>query len=117
MTELIRPCLYDAYHQVAPLELVEGVTEKVDIVGPICETSDFLAQSREMPILKRGDSIAILCAGAYGYTLASNYNLRPRAAEVLVDGSECRLIRERERVEDIVGLSLSEKAILSDYEV
>jgi len=117
MTELIRPCLYEAYHQVAPLELAEGVTEKVDIVGPICETSDFLAQSREMPLLKRGDSIAILCAGAYGYTLASNYNLRPRAAEVLVDGSEYRLIRERERVEDIVGLSLSEKTILSGYEV
>ena len=117
MTELIRPCLYDAYHQVAPLKLSESATAKVDIVGPICETSDFLAQSREMPLLKRGDSIAILCAGAYGYTLASNYNLRPRAAEVLVDGSECRLIRERERVEDIVGLSLQEKTILSDYEM
>ncbi len=105
MTELIRPCLYEAYHQVAPLELVAGATQKVDVVGPICETSDFLAQSREMPALKRGDSIAVLCAGAYGYTLASNYNLRPRAAEVLVDGAEYRLIRERERVEDVAGVS------------
>lgn len=105
MTELIRPCLYEAYHQVAPLELKRSDTQKVDIVGPICETSDFLAQSREMPLLKRGDSIAVLCAGAYGYTLASNYNLRPRAAEILVDGSEYRLIRERERVEDVAGVS------------
>ena len=105
MTELIRPCLYEAYHQVAPLDLAGGATQKVDIVGPICETSDFLAQSREMPALKRGDSIAVLCAGAYGYTLASNYNLRPRAAEVLVDGGEYRLIRERERVEDVAGVS------------
>ncbi|HEY3875126.1 MAG TPA: diaminopimelate decarboxylase, partial [Candidatus Kapabacteria bacterium] len=105
MTELIRPCLYEAYHQVAPLELNNSTTSKVDIVGPICETSDFLAQNREMPLLKRGDSIAVLCAGAYGYTLASNYNLRPRAAEVLVDGSDVRLIRERERVEDVAGVS------------
>jgi diaminopimelate decarboxylase len=105
MTELIRPCLYEAYHQVAPLELVASTTQKVDVVGPICETSDFLAQSREMQDLKRGDSIAVLCAGAYGYTLASNYNLRPRAAEVLVDGSEYRIIRERERVEDVAGVN------------
>ena len=112
MTELIRPCLYEAYHQVAPLELGNGVTQKVDIVGPICETSDFLAQSREMPLLKRGDTIAVLCAGAYGYTLASNYNLRPRAAEVLVDGTEYRLIREREHVEDVAGLSEHARASL-----
>ena len=105
MTELIRPPLYEAYHQVAPLELKQGPKEKVDIVGPICETSDFLAQSREMPALTRGDTIAVLCAGAYGYTLASNYNLRPRAAEILVDGSDYRVIRERERIEDVVGLA------------
>ncbi len=105
MTELIRPPLYEAYHQVAPLELKGGPTEKVDLVGPICETSDFLAQAREMPALKRGDSVAVLCAGAYGYALASNYNLRPRAAEVLVDGSEYRVIRERERVEAVAGLN------------
>ncbi len=105
MTELIRPCLYEAYHQVAPLKLLSGATQKVDIVGPICETSDFLAQSREMPSLKRGDAIAVLCAGAYGYALASNYNLRPRAAEVLVDGTDYRLIRERERIEEVAGIS------------
>jgi len=125
MTELIRPCLYEAYHQVAPLELtpppfqgggrgVVSPTQKVDIVGPICETSDFLAQSREMPALKRGDSIAVLCAGAYGYTLASNYNLRPRAAEVLVDGAEYRIIRDRERIEDVAGLNESARANLRE---
>jgi diaminopimelate decarboxylase len=111
MTELIRPCLYEAYHQVAPLRLTTNQSRtEVDIVGPICETSDFLAQKREMPDLKRGDSIAVLCAGAYGYTLASNYNLRPRAAEVLVDGSDYRLIRERENIEDVAGLSETDLA-------
>ncbi len=126
MTELIRPPLYEAYHQVAPLSLtpppLEGggasptmrgvVTEKVDIVGPICETSDFLAQSREVPPLRRGDRLAVMCAGAYGYAQASNYNLRPRAAEVLVEGTEYRLIRERERIEDVVGLNESARAML-----
>lgn len=108
MTELIRPCLYDAYHQIAPLQLQAAApSQKVDIVGPICETSDFLAQGREMTPLKRGDRMAVLCAGAYGYTLASNYNLRPRAAEILVDRSEHRLIRERERLEDVAGVPTS----------
>jgi diaminopimelate decarboxylase len=113
MTELIRPCLYDAYHQVAPLELRSGTkAEEVDIVGPICETSDFLAQDRELPELNRGDKLAVLCAGAYGYTLASNYNLRPRAAEILVDGDEYRVIREREHLEDVAGLSESDRALV-----
>jgi len=111
MTELIRPCLYEAYHQVAPLKLTQSsATQKVDIVGPICETSDFLAQNREMPSLNRGDRLAVLCAGAYGYTLASNYNLRPRATEVLVDGDEYRVIREREDLETVAGLSEADRA-------
>jgi diaminopimelate decarboxylase len=105
MTELIRPCLYEAYHQVSPLELRSGAPAmKVDIVGPICETSDFLAQNREMPPMKRGDRLAVLCAGAYGYTLASNYNLRPRAAEVLVDGDSYSSIRDRETLESVTGI-------------
>jgi len=113
MTELIRPCLYDAYHQVAPTSLAkERANEVVDIVGPICETSDFLAQKRTLPELRRGDVVAILCAGAYGYTLASNYNLRPRAAEILVDGSEYRVIRERENLEDVAGLTESDRALV-----
>ncbi|MDP4198692.1 MAG: diaminopimelate decarboxylase [Bacteroidota bacterium] len=108
MTELIRPCLYDAYHQVVPLALeAKAPSQRVDIVGPICETSDFLAQAREMPPMKRGDRIAVLCAGAYGYTLASNYNLRPRAAEILVDGDTYRVIRERESIETVAGVSES----------
>ena len=129
MSELIRPCLYEAYHQVAPLVLQAAehspkqeklsaserkaaeAARRVDIVGPICETSDFLAQNREMPELRRGDGLAVLCAGAYGYTLASNYNLRPRAAEILVDGSSYRVIRERERVEDVAGLTEADRAM------
>lgn len=113
MTELIRPCLYDAYHQVVPLALHgENVREVVDVVGPICETSDFLAQNRELPMLKRGDQIAVLCAGAYGYTLASNYNLRARAAEVMVDGESHHLIRERESLEDVAGLTEADRVLV-----
>jgi len=112
MSELIRPCLYEAYHQVVPLELKESSTSVVDIVGPICETSDFLAQNRDLPKLKRGDQIATLCAGAYGYTLASNYNLRPRAAEVVVDGDTVRLIRERENLDVVAGLSEQDRVAL-----
>jgi diaminopimelate decarboxylase len=113
MSELIRPCLYDAYHQVAPLDLRdEDLKEKVDIVGPICETSDFLAQERQLPMLKRGDSIAVLCAGAYGYALSSNYNVRARPAEVLVDGDSYSLIRERENLEEVAGLSEADRALV-----
>ncbi|HET6511039.1 MAG TPA: diaminopimelate decarboxylase [Candidatus Kapabacteria bacterium] len=113
MSELIRPCLYDAYHQVAPLDLsADHVKEKVDIVGPICETSDFLAQDRQLPLLKRGESIAVLCAGAYGYTLASNYNLRARPAEVMVDGDSYSLIRERENLEEVAGLNERDRAFV-----
>lgn len=113
MTELIRPCLYDAYHQVAPLDLhEENAKEKVDIVGPICETSDFLAQDRHLPMLKRGEGIAVLCAGAYGYTLSSNYNLRARPAEVMIDGETVSLIRERENLEEVAGLTESDRALV-----
>lgn len=113
MTELMRPCLYDAYHQVVPLKLhAKRGTIKADVVGPICETSDFLAQERQLRELGRNDRIAVLCAGAYGYALASNYNIRPRAAEVLVDGANCRLIRERETIEDVAGLSESDRALV-----
>jgi diaminopimelate decarboxylase len=103
MSDLMRPSLYQAYHEIIPLKLnAQTGTKVVDIVGPICETGDFLAQDRKMPNADRGDMIAVLCAGAYGYVLASNYNLRPRAAEVLVDGNSMRIIRKRERVEDII---------------
>jgi diaminopimelate decarboxylase len=103
MTDLIRPSLYHAYHQIVPLSLRNDISHlSYDVVGPDCETTDFLAQDRTLPKMERGDFLAILSTGAYGYVLASNYNLRPRAAEVLVNGSTYRIIRERERVEDII---------------
>ncbi|MEP7234847.1 MAG: diaminopimelate decarboxylase [Ignavibacteriota bacterium] len=103
MTDLIRPSLYHAFHQIVPLHLAEESSQiNYDIVGPVCESSDFLAQDRVMAPLERGDLLAILSTGAYGYVLASNYNLRPRAAEVLVCGSTCRIIRERENILEII---------------
>ncbi|MFI5264886.1 MAG: diaminopimelate decarboxylase [Candidatus Kapaibacterium sp.] len=104
MNDLMRPSLYQAYHEIVPL-LLKGKKEfiKADIVGPICETGDFLALNRTTLKMSRGDMMAVLCTGAYGYVLASNYNLRPRAAEVLVEGKSSRIIRNRERVEDIIG--------------
>ncbi len=102
MNDLIRPSLYEAYHQVVPLDKIEGQLEKADVVGPICETGDFLAKGRMLPDVKRGDYLAVMTAGAYGYSLACTYNSRPRAAEVWVDGNNDELIREREKVEDWV---------------
>jgi diaminopimelate decarboxylase len=102
MNDLIRPCLYDAYHQIVPCALDERPIRRVDVVGPVCETSDFLALNRELADPRRGDLLAAMCAGAYGYSLASNYNMRARPAEVLVDGGSARLIRERERISDLI---------------
>ena len=105
MNDLIRPSLYHAFHQIVPLSLQTNSPQNiVDIVGPICETGDFLAQDRIMQAVNRGDLLSIMCTGAYGYVLASNYNLRAKAAEVLVNGSSYRIIRERERIEDITGI-------------
>ncbi len=100
MNDLIRPSLYEAYHQIVALNKIDGKLEKADVVGPICETGDFLAKARMLPDIKRGDYLAVMTVGAYGYSLASNYNSRPRAAEVWVDGNKDELIREREKVED-----------------
>ncbi len=99
MSDLIRPSLYDAYHQIVPAELKDGEKENVDVVGPICETGDFLAKDRQMQKTVRGDYLAAMTAGAYGYSLASNYNTRPRPVEVWVDGSTHEVIREREKLE------------------
>ncbi|MCI0448358.1 MAG: diaminopimelate decarboxylase [Chlorobi bacterium] len=101
MNDLMRPCLYQAYHQLVPLNLKDTGTETVDIVGPVCETSDFLAAKRCIQRLERGDRFAVMTTGAYGYSLSSNYNARLRPAEVLVDGDKYRLIREREKVEEL----------------
>jgi len=101
MNDLMRPCLYQAYHQVVPLNLKDTGYETVDIVGPVCETSDFLAVKRSIQKLERGDRFAVMTTGAYGYSLSSNYNARLRPAEVLVDGDKYHLIREREKVEEL----------------
>jgi diaminopimelate decarboxylase len=100
MNDFIRPSLYEAYHQIVPTTYARDKFEVADVVGPICETGDFLAKRRKLPLVQRGDFLAVMTAGAYGYSLASNYNSRPRPAEVWVDGEDVELIRERERVED-----------------
>lgn len=102
MTELIRPSLYSAFHQVVPVEKGGGVESEVDIVGPICESTDFLAKNRKMPKLQRHDLVAVLTAGAYGYSLASNYNSRQRPVEVLVDDDKFKVIRKRETKEQLL---------------
>jgi diaminopimelate decarboxylase len=103
MNDLLRPSLYGAYHQIVPVELSRNQAhETVDVVGPVCETGDFLARDHKMRIVQEGDLLAILDAGAYGMVLASNYNTRPRPAEVLVDGRSAKLIRKRESVADLL---------------
>ncbi len=104
MNDLIRPAFYDAYHAIWPLTKLEGAEAFVaDVVGPICETSDFLARDRSLTWRPReGDLMAIMSAGAYGFTMSSNYNARPRAAEVMVKGGEFAVIRKREEIEDLL---------------
>ncbi len=101
MNDLLRPSLYGAYHQVVPVKIETYEHEKVDVVGPICETGDFLARDRMMSKLKRGDVVAVLTAGAYGYSISSNYNARPRPAEILVNGDKIRVIREGETLDNL----------------
>ncbi len=106
MNDLIRPSLYQAHHEIVPLQPRAGKKRVVDVVGPVCESGDFFARDREMPRLEPGDLVAILDAGAYGMSLSSNYNTRPRAAEVLVEGRSARLIRRRETVDDMLRAEL-----------
>ena len=102
MNDLMRPTLYGSFHEIVPVERRSAETLTADVVGPLCETGDFLAQDRPMPDVQPGDLLAILTAGAYGYALASNYNTRPRPAEVLIDGERAEIIRARERLEDLM---------------
>jgi diaminopimelate decarboxylase len=103
MNDLVRPALYAAYHQIVPVVNRDGGGRaEVDIVGPVCETGDFLARDRQMPMLSEGELLAVLDAGAYGMSLASNYNTRGRPAEVMVEGSKGRLIRRRETPADMM---------------
>lgn len=101
MNDLIRPSLYNAYHQIVPLSLTGAPHETADVVGPLCESGDFFALGRILPRVQRGDGLAVMCAGAYGYVLSSNYNARLRPAEVLVEGSTATVIRERETLQDL----------------
>ena len=105
MNDLVRPALYGAHHEIVPVEIADGAaTETADIVGPVCETGDFFARARPIPETQQGDLLAILDTGAYGMVQASNYNTRPRGAEVLVHGNRARVIRRRETVKDLTRL-------------
>ncbi|MFN0039169.1 MAG: diaminopimelate decarboxylase [Burkholderiales bacterium] len=100
MNDLIRPALYDGHHEMLPVVQYGATARRYDVVGPICESADFLARNRELA-LREGDLLAAMSAGAYGMAMSSNYNSRPRAAEVIVDGEHAHLVRDRERVEDL----------------
>lgn len=102
MAELIRPALYEAHHEMLPLRQAARGRITADIVGPVCESSDFLAEEREIDNLLPGDYLAVMTAGAYGFVMSSNYNARPRPCEVLVDGDSWRIVRRRESLEDLV---------------
>jgi len=101
MNDLIRPAFYEAYHEIVPLTHRNGGTIKTDVVGPICESGDFFAKDRPLPKLGEGDHLALLSAGAYGFVMASNYNTRSLAAEVLVKGNKAAVVRERQPVDEI----------------
>jgi len=103
MNDLIRPVLYEAYHQILPVQRRAGrPVVTADVVGPVCESGDFFAREREMAEPRDGDLLAVMSAGAYGFVMASNYNSRPRAPEIMVDGAEAHVVRERESFEDLV---------------
>jgi len=102
MNDLARPTLYGAYHEIQPVKQTDAPLQVVDVVGPICETGDFMGRDRELPRVQQGDLLAIMSSGAYGFTMSSNYNSRPRAAEVLVDDDEVHIIRRREDYDDLI---------------
>ena len=102
MNDLLRPSLYKAYHGIQPVSLKERAPIVADVVGPICESGDYMAMDREMPDVRRGDLLAVMSAGAYGFTMSSNYCSRPRVAEVMVKGDQYFVVRERETYEDLV---------------
>ena len=101
MNDLIRPAFYDSYHEIVPLRRRSGAMIPSDVVGPICESGDFFAKNRPLPRVGEGDGLALLSAGAYGFVMASNYNTRAMAAEVLVNGGQAALVRKRQAVPDI----------------
>lgn len=102
MNEIIRPTLYQAYHEIVPVKTAAAPRRNVDVVGPVCESGDYLAKDREMAVPAQGDLLAVLDAGAYCSTMASNYNTRCRPAEVLIDGGKAHVIRRRETIDDLL---------------
>jgi len=104
MNDLIRAPLYGAIHEIEPVAAPSAGRVVADVVGPVCETSDFFARDLDMPQVEERELLAVRDTGAYGFVMASNYNFRPRAAEVFVEGSTFRLIRRRETYEDLVRL-------------
>jgi len=101
MNDLLRPALYDAWHDVLPVAEADGVSQPYEIVGPVCESGDFLARDRALRV-REGDLLAIMSAGAYGMSMSSNYNTRARPAEVVVDGTAIHLVRERESIAQLM---------------
>ncbi len=102
MNDLVRPAMYDAHHEIIPVEKTAAQSGIYDVVGPICESADVFAKARRLPHVQNGDLLAIMSAGAYGYAMASNYNVRPRAVEVMVKGNQFSIIRERETFQDLI---------------
>ncbi len=102
MHQLIRPALYEGFHQIVPVQEPSGENEIVDVVGPICESGDFFCQNRELPSFQAGDLIALMSAGAYGFVMASTYNSHPLPAEILVDGSKAKVIRRRQTLDELL---------------
>ena len=101
MNDLIRPAFYEAYHEIVPVTRKRGALVSSDVVGPICESGDFFCQDRPLPKAAQGDYLALMSAGAYGFVMASNYNTRRLAAEVMVNGNRAALVRERQPAKDI----------------
>jgi diaminopimelate decarboxylase len=102
MNDLIRPALYEGWHEIVPLRESSAPVSPMDVVGPVCESGDFFAQDRELPLLSAGDRIAVLSAGAYGFVMSSNYNSRPLLPEVMVDGKDVHLVRKRQSLDDLI---------------
>jgi diaminopimelate decarboxylase len=114
MNDLIRPTLYDSFHAVQPVKVIGSEMVEADLVGPVCETGDFLARSRTMPSFQPGDLVAIMSAGAYCFSMASNYNSRPRPAEVMVKGEHFSITRSRETYEDLMGGEVIPEFLIED---
>ncbi|HUD83965.1 MAG TPA: hypothetical protein VMQ67_10705, partial [Candidatus Saccharimonadales bacterium] len=101
MNDLVRPAFYDSYHEIVPVRQRNGALVSADVVGPICESSDYFCKDRPLPKLGEGDYVALMSAGAYGFAMASNYNTRALAAEVLVDGRRAAVVRPRQRLDEV----------------